>query len=105
MGDLYLWTIQGYLFVVHKVVLNTVEIIMSNISFEREGHKYGVVVNTYHTDNVIFNAEEFMKYMFKSEQKINFGGTGDPQQNGVSEEEIKIVVNISKTIIPYSYLR
>ena len=66
---------------VHQVALNTLETIRGKLTFDRVAHQYGVVVKTYHTENGIFNAEEFMRYLFKSEQKMEFIDTGPHHHN------------------------
>ena len=58
---------------------------MDKPTFQREVHKCGAVVKTYHNDNLIFNAEEFMQELFNSDQKIEFSGTGTPHKNGAEE--------------------
>ena len=67
--------------------------------------KYGVAVNTYHTDNVIFNFENFRQELLKSEHETEFIATVSPHQNGVVEREIKIVVNMVNTMVLHSALR
>ena len=50
-----------HIYVFHQVSFYTVETIIARIVFERDPHKYGIEVKTYHTYNGIFNAGEFMK--------------------------------------------
>ena len=65
----------------------------------RENHKYGVEANTYHTDNAIFNAENFMQELLKSDQNIDFSGTATTHQNWVTERGIKIAVNMESEMM------
>ena len=89
---------------VHKVELNRIKN-KGNITLDREAQKYGIVVNNYHTDDGIFNDEDFMKDIFKYYQKIELSGTGYPHHNLSIEEEIKIVVNMARSMMIHADLR
>ena len=43
--------------------------------------------------------------MFKKQQKIRFSGAGASHQNGESEQAIKKVVNMSRTMLMHAYIR
>ena len=62
-----------------------VKTIWAILIFERDIHKYIMVVNTYHTYNGIFNAKDFIQEMLKSYHKIYICGTVSPHHIGVVE--------------------
>ena len=103
-GCILAYHVNGYLYVAHQVTLNTMEIIRSKLLFQRESQKYGLLMNKYHKYNVSFNSEGSMKQFLKSQHKIYLSGTGTPQQNLVAEVAIKIVVNLSRTIMIHASL-
>ena len=51
---------SGYVTVKHQVALSAGETVRTKLEFEREDLASGVKVNAYHTDNGVFQADEFM---------------------------------------------
>ena len=64
-----------------------------------------MAVKTYHTDNGIFNSEDFMQELLNSYHKICFSGTGYPNQNVVAEGAINILENMERTMMLHIDLR
>ena len=63
------------------------------------------MIKIYYTDNGISDASEFMKELFKKQQKISFSLAGASHQNGAAERTIKIVVTMARTMLMHTALR
>ena len=63
-----------------------------------------MVTNNYNTDNEVFNTEDLINELLKSDQKIEFSGIGDPHHNGVIEGEINIVLNMEISMMLHADL-
>ena len=57
---------SGYVMIEHQVDINSTEIVMAKLTFEREDQSQGVAIKAYHTDNGIFNASDFIEEMLKN---------------------------------------
>ena len=44
----------------HQVYINATEKVKAKLTFEREDQIQGISIKVYHTDNGIFNAQEFI---------------------------------------------
>ena len=96
---------SGYVRIKNQVDINANETVKAKLNFERGAQSQGVVINGYHTGNGIFNASEFMKDLYKNQQKIRFSGSGASHQNGSSERSIKTVVTMERTmLIHYAFI-
>jgi hypothetical protein len=73
-GTLFYDAASGYISVHHQHGLTAAETIQSKIKFEQEASQCGVSVGQYHTDNGVFNAQEFMKEIAEQGQGIQFSG-------------------------------
>ena len=60
---------SGYVRIKHQVAINATETVKEKLTFEREAQSQLVVIKGYHTDNGIFNAPEFMEYLFEEAEK------------------------------------
>ena len=54
--DFFIDRASDYVSIKHQVAINATETVKENLTFEREDQSQGVVINRYHTDNIIFNA-------------------------------------------------
>ena len=63
------------------------------------------MIKGYHTDNGIFNASEFMEWLYKKQQNISFIGSGASHQNGAAERAIKVVFTMRRTMLMHAALR
>ena len=89
----------------YQVDISVTEFFKAKITFDREAQSQGVVINGYHTDNIIFNASEFMNYMLKNQQNIRFSGSDTSRQNGASLHTIDTLFTISSTMLMHTALR
>ena len=95
---------SGYIHVEHQVTLNASDTINAKTSFERAAMDLGVTVESYHTDNGIFNSHAFTKELAENYQSVTFSGVGAKWQAGVAENAIKIVSTRARTMMIYANL-
>jgi hypothetical protein len=72
----------------HQVTTNATDSIMAKDSYERMALSYGVVVESYHTDNGIYKSRDYIKALQSNHQSIQFSAVGAKWQNGVAENAI-----------------
>ena len=93
-----------YIHLEHQVTLNASDTILSKDNFERTGLQYGVVIDSYHTDNGIFKSKRFLQEIYDNSQSIRFSGVGAKWQNGVAEGAIRIIVSNARTMMIHAAL-
>ena len=87
-----------------QVALNATKNIKAKLALEREDKIQVVMINLYHTDNVIFNTSKFMKELLKNQQNVRFSGAGASHQNGASERAIKTLVTVESAIFMQAWM-
>ena len=75
-GCVFIDNYSRYMRIKHQVAINSTENSEAKITLDREAQSNRVMIKVYHTDNGIFNASDFMKKLFKKQQKIRFSGYG-----------------------------
>ena len=86
------------------MAINATGNVKAKLTFEEEDKSQGVMINIYHTDNVIFNTSKFMEELLNNQQKINFSGAVSSHKNGASERDIKKVVNMASVILMQAWM-
>ena len=104
-GCVFIDHASDYVSIKHQADVNSTETAKAKLTFEREAQIQGVVIKGYHTDNVIFNASDFMEELLKKQQKIRFSGVSASHQNRSAERAIKKVFNMARTILIHAALR
>lgn len=84
---------------------NAIESIEAKQRYEKEMFDYGVVVQSYHTDNGIFSAAEYLKEINYKQQQIRFSGSGAHHQNGIAERAIGTIFSIARTMLIHAAIR
>jgi hypothetical protein len=104
-GTLFYDAASGYISIQHQHGFTAAETIQSKIKFEQEALQSGVSVGSFHTDNGVFNAQEFLKEIADKGQGIQFSGVSAHHQNGAAENGIKVVVRNARTMMLHVALR
>jgi hypothetical protein len=73
-GTLFYDAASGYVSVQHQHSFTAAETIQSKMHFEQEAMQAGVTINTYHTDNGVFMAQEFLNERSKRTLPKRRGG-------------------------------
>ena len=83
----------------YQVALSTADTTKYNVRFERYAINIVAGVQVFHVNDGVFTEEEFMNQFIESNHKIRFSGAGVVHHNGFTESLIKIVVNMSCTMM------
>ena len=62
---------SGYIETCHQVSLSAADTVKSKVKFERKASQEGVTIQSYHSDNGIFNSTDFMEHLNARNQKID----------------------------------
>ena len=68
-------------------------------SCERDTCNNGKQVCHYHAENGTFSCEGYKDAVYKDQQKISYCGVGDHFQNGKTENRIKNICSVARTMI------
>ena len=98
-GCIFVDHASGYIETCHQVSLSAADTVKSKIRFERKASQEGVIIQSYHSDNGIFNSTDFMEHLNTRNQTIRFSGAGAAHQNGIAERAIKTMVNMARTML------
>ena len=93
-----------YISVQHQVSLSASETLKAKAMFERTAKGHGVDIDSYHSDNGIFTAKEFVGELMSKNQGIRYSGVGAQHQNGQAENAIKIVTSRARTMMIHASL-
>ena len=103
-GCIFVDHASGYIETCHQVSLSAADTVKSKIRFERKASQEGVTIQSYHSDNGIFNSTDFMEHLNARNQTIRFSGAGAAHQNGIAERAIKTMVNMARTMLIHADL-
>ena len=81
-GCVFIDHTSGYVRIKNLVAINATENVKAKLTFDREDQSQEVMINVYHTGNVIFNTSKSMEDMLKKQQKIRFSGAVASHKNG-----------------------
>ena len=94
---------SGKVSVRHQVMLNGSDTIRSKRSFKRERAQDGVTIDSYHSDNGIFKANDSVEELQdRNPQRIDYSGVGAHHQNSVAEGAIHIISNRARTLMVHA---
>ena len=79
--------------------------VRSKLCLEREAADVNVRIKSIHTDNGVFNSNEFRQHCEGLGQKISFSGVGAKHQNGIAENAIRTVCNMARANMIHATLR
>ena len=99
-GALFTDHASGYTFVTPQVHLNTHETLESKKKFESHCRDFGVVVQTYLSDNgSAFSSSEYQAHLEQFSQINKFAGVGAHHHNGVAERNIQTIMSVARTMM------
>jgi hypothetical protein len=94
-----------YVSVKMQVHLNIPETIQAKLAFEREMFQFGIIINSYHTDNGIFSTKDFFNEIENNLQGIKFSGVGGHHQNGGAERAIGTIFGLARAMLIHFAIR
>ena len=104
-GTVFCDVASGRVKTYHQVSLGAIDTIRSKVIYERDGLGYGVMIQTYHTDNGVFTAKSFVQELDNKGQDVKLCGVGAHHQNGVAESAIRTTTIMARTMMLHLALR
>ena len=102
-GCLFVDHATGYVHVEHQTFLTSHETLKSKNKFELMCRDFGVMPQTYLTDNhKSFTSAEYSDKLKEHQQVVKFAGVGAHHHNGVAERNIRTIVSIARTMMLHS---
>jgi len=96
---------SGFVFVKEQVHLNSHETIESKQAFERMCRDYGVIPQTYLSDNGSqFTSAAFQSHLEVFRQVSQFAGAGAHHHNGIAERNIQTIMKLARTMMLHAAL-
>ena len=104
-GTVFYDAASKFLCVELQVGYTAIETIKSKLRFERMAADAGIRVHAYHTDNGIYQSDEFLRELQDKGQGIKMSGVSAQFQNGAAEAIIKSIVQSARTMMLHANLR
>jgi hypothetical protein len=102
-GCLFVDNYSGFVHIELQKHLNTLETLQAKERFEAMSRDYGVIPQTYLSDNgSAFTSHEFASKMKELGQVSKFAGAGAHHHNGVAERNIRTIISIARTMMIHS---
>ena len=98
-GTLFYDHASRKIFVRHQVTLSGADTVASKNEVERDALGCGVQIKKYHSDNGIFDKNEFTEALADDMQKLERSAVGAKFQNGVAERAIGITQNMARAML------
>ena len=104
-GCIFVDHASGFIHVEPQVNFTATETLRAKQAFEKVMHNMGVTVRSYHADNLIFNAHEFVSEIERRQQDIRFSGVGAHHQNALAERGIGTILTSARTMMLHAAIR
>ena len=102
-GCIYFDHALGFIHCEHQVNLTTHEMLQAKEHFEWMCHDYGVIPQTYMSDNgKPFVSRDYEHHLATFKQIQNFAGVGAHHHNGMAECAIQMIMSIARTMLARS---
>ena len=102
-GCIFVDNYSGFVHVELQKHMNTLETLQAKDRFEAMALDYGVIPQTYLSDNgAAFTSHEFSARIKQLEQVSKFAGSGAHHHNGVAERNIRTIISIARTMMMHS---
>ena len=102
-GALFVDHASGYIFIKEQVHLNTHETIDAKEQFELHCRDFGVITQTYLTDNgSAFTSAAYTAHLRNFGQIASFAGVGAHHHNGIAERSIQTVMSLARAMMLHS---
>ena len=79
--------------------------IRSKLALEREAADVNVKIKAIHTDNGVFNSQEFRLHCENLKQKLTFSAVGAHHQNAIAENAIHTICNMAPANMMHAMIR
>jgi hypothetical protein len=103
-ATLYMSHSSSWLFLVNQISLNAGETLQGKRRLDRIAAEYGRKIKHFHTDNHPFGSKEFQEDLALNDQTVTFSGVGAHHQNGISENAVKLVTNMARSMMMHQLI-
>jgi hypothetical protein len=103
-ATLYTHHKSQFLFLHNQVSLRAGETLIGKNRLCKIAAEFGIKVKHFHTDNHPFGSKEFMDDLELNEQTITFSGVGAHHQNGRSENAVKTVTAMARSMLMHQLI-
>ena len=101
-GTIFVDHASGLVRVYPQINLTAAETLKSKRRFEQWAREHGVQVKSYHSDNGVFDSEEFRTEMDTLGQTLTLSGPGAHHMNGAAERGIQTIVSGARTMMVWA---
>ena len=102
-GCIFVDNYSGFVHVEFQKCMDTIETLKSKESFELMALDYGIIPQTYLSDNYkTFTSHEFTAKLKEFAQVSKLSGAGAHHHNGVAERNIRTIISIARTMMMHS---
>ena len=103
-GTIFVDHASGFVTAIHQPTLSASDTLLAKRRFEQSARSCGVTVKGYHSDNGVFDAQDFQDELRVLEQTHTKSGVGAHHQNGVAERSIQTVMNSARAMMLHAAL-
>ena len=104
-GCIFVDHATGFIFVHLEIHQTASETVQGKQQFERHLFEYGVSVQKYQGDNLVFSSREFTLELLQNHQLIHHSGVGGHHQNGIAERSIGTILSMARTMLIHAMIR
>jgi hypothetical protein len=102
-GCIFVDHASGFVHIEHQQHMSSHETLKAKDSFEARCRDYGVIPQTYVTDNGgAFISADYDKHLRRFEQINRYAGAGAHHHNGVAERNIRTIMAVARTMMLHS---
>ena len=95
-GTIYVDHASGWIFHRPQKSIAASDTIRGKLLLEREATEVNTKIKSYHSDNGVFNSDEFRQHCDQLDQTQTFSGVGAKFQNGVAERSILTICSMAR---------
>ena len=81
---------------------NVIETLEAKAAFEEHAKARGVTIRAYHADNGVFKANAWIEKCKQQGQRLTFAGVNAHHQNGMAERRIRLLTELTRTMLTHS---
>jgi transposase InsO family protein len=104
-GCIFVDGASGWIFHHAQKSLAASDTIRSKLLFEREAADVNVKIKEIHSDNGVFQSQEFRDHCANMNQKLTFSAVGAKHQNAIAENVIRTVCNMARACMIHATIR
>ena len=103
-GCIFVDHMSGFIHIEHQVGFTSLETIRAKQNFEKLAMDYGVLVDSYLSDNGVFKANAFVSHIQEQGRKLRFCGVNAHHKNAIAERAIRTVSDCARALLLHSLL-